>query len=86
MRYLAVRRSGAEPQVFSLGGNTIIFFKDDPSYGSDLVFREIVLTKLGKRGVIWQECSRDHAVELIETLREEMAPGSTEGYKSAPPE
>ena len=78
VQYFAVRRSGAEPQVFSLGGNAIIFFKDDPSYGSDLVFREIVLTKLPKRGVIWQECSREQAVALIDTLREEMAPGSTD--------
>ena len=71
VQYIQLRGTVAS-QFVPLKGNTILFFKDDPTYGTQLVFQEIVLTKIKRRGLFWQECGRDHAVELFDTLLEEM--------------
>jgi HAMP domain-containing protein len=59
-------------RLFS-NANMILFFKDKTTYGTDLVFQELVLTKIAKRGLFWQEHDRDHAAALFDMLRREMA-------------
>jgi hypothetical protein len=64
-------------EVFPAKGNIILFFKDDPSYGTRLVFEEVVLNKVERPGLFWQECEREHADRLLVTLQEQMRGGET---------
>jgi hypothetical protein len=59
-------------RLIPMRGNIILFFKDDPAYGTELVFLEVVLSKVSKRGLFWQECERADAAQVFETLRKEL--------------
>lgn len=50
--------------------NVIMFFKDDCMYGTDLVYQEIVLTRVSKRGIFWQEHNHAYAGTLVAKLRD----------------
>jgi hypothetical protein len=47
----------------------MLFFKDNPFYTTDLVFQEVILTKLPRRGHLWQEHDPKHARQVLEALR-----------------
>lgn len=67
VRFVAI----SDPGLFT-PANVIMFFKDEPAYGTDLVFQEIVLTKISERGIFWQEHERDYAAKLVHRLRQEL--------------
>jgi len=52
-------------------GNIVLYFKEDPRY-TRLVFQEVVLNKVTRRGSYWQECTRDHANALCLALSERL--------------
>jgi len=52
--------------------NVIMFFKDKPVYGTQLVFQEIVFTKVSRRGIFWQEHDPQYARRLFEVLHREV--------------
>jgi hypothetical protein len=54
-------------------GNILLFFKDDPAYGTNLVFEEVILHKIDRRGLLWQECDRDHAAMVFDTFQAGLA-------------
>jgi hypothetical protein len=55
--------------------NTILFFKDDPAYGTDLVFEEVVFTQVSQRGVFWQEHDPQYAEMAYDLLRRQVGAG-----------
>ena len=52
--------------------NVIMFFKDKPVYGTQLVLQEIVFTKVSRRGIFWQEHDPQYARRLFEVLHREV--------------
>ena len=58
-------------QIFQRG-NTLIFFTEDPDWGSYSAFEEVVFTKISARGVFWQEHSPAIASELKTLLKHEL--------------
>jgi hypothetical protein len=63
---------GPGAALISTRGNVILFFKDDPAYGTNLIFEEVVLHKINRRGLLWQECDRDHATTVFDVFRAEL--------------
>ena len=61
-------------------GNMIIFFFDDPSWGTSRAFEEMVFTKVPERGVFWQECAPTVAQQIQSILQQEF-----EDWKSKNP-
>lgn len=55
-----------------LRGNTIIFFAEDPEWGTYNAFEEIVFTKISARGVFWQEHKPSVAAEIRAVLKQEL--------------
>lgn len=53
-------------------GNTIIFFSEDPEWGTYNAFEEVVFTKISARGVFWQEHTPSVAAEIRDALRGEL--------------
>jgi hypothetical protein len=53
-------------------GNTIIFFSEDPEWGTYNAFEEIVFTKVSARGIFWQEHTPAVAAEIHAALKEEL--------------
>jgi hypothetical protein len=64
---------GPGAALISTRKNVILFFKDDPAYGTNLIFEEVVLHKINQRGLLWQECDRDHAATVFDAFRAELA-------------
>lgn len=62
---------GVHGQIFQRG-NTIIFFAEDPEWGTYSAFEEVVFTKISGRGVFWQEHSPAIAAELRAILKQEL--------------
>jgi hypothetical protein len=52
--------------------NVILFFKDGPFYATDLVYQEVILTKVSRRGHFWQEHDPKEARKVLEVLRTEV--------------
>jgi len=52
--------------------NVILFFKGGPFYATDLVYQEVILTKVSRRGHFWQEHDPKHARKVLELLRTEV--------------
>jgi hypothetical protein len=52
--------------------NVILFFKEGPFYATDLVYQEVFLTKVPRRGHFWQEHDPKHARQVLERLRTEV--------------
>ena len=52
--------------------NVILFFKDNPFYATDLVYQELILTKVSRRGHFWQEHDPKHARQVLGVLRAEV--------------
>jgi hypothetical protein len=78
----------------STPGNVILFFKDNPFYTTDLVFQEVILTKVARRGLLWQEHDPKHARQVLGALRTEVQkqkkgnsvkPGDQSAKKEIPP-
>ena len=61
--------------IFPSIGNIILFFRDDPNYGTKFAFQEVVVNKSTRRGSFWQECTREHAAALSSTLLKHVNPG-----------
>jgi hypothetical protein len=53
-------------------GNTIIFFSEDPEWGTYNAFEEVVFTKVSARGIFWQEHTPAVAAEIRAVLKEEL--------------
>lgn len=73
VEFISVTTDSAAAALMPSHGNTILFFKDDPSYGTDLVFEEVVLHKVDRRGLFWQECRRDQSVAIFDAMTDELA-------------
>jgi len=67
-------KDGPTSHLILSRGNIILFFKDEPAYGTRLIFQEVVLNKIANRGLFWQECDRDLAANIYDMLRDELAP------------
>jgi hypothetical protein len=52
--------------------NVILFFKDSHFYATDLVYQEVILTKVSRRGHFWQEHDPKHARQVLESMRAEV--------------
>ena len=50
----------------------ILFFKDGPFFTTDLMYQEVILTKVSRRGHFWQEHDPKHARKVLEVLRTEV--------------
>ena len=53
-------------------GNTVIFFSEDPEWGTYNAFEELVFTKISARGLFWQEHKPTIAAEIRAILMEEL--------------
>jgi hypothetical protein len=53
-------------------GNTIIFFSEDPAWGTYNAFEEIVFAKVSARGIFWQEHTPAVAAEIRAALWQEL--------------
>jgi hypothetical protein len=54
-------------------GNVIFYFEGDPLTAAMHALEEVVLTKIPRRGLLWQELTRPAAEELVRKLRLERA-------------
>jgi hypothetical protein len=54
-------------------GNTIIFFSEDPEWGTCSAFEEVVFTKVSARGIFWQEHTTEVAAEIRTVLKDALA-------------
>lgn len=61
-------------------GNLIIFFTQDPEWGSYNAFEEVVFTKISERGTFWQEHTPAVAAEIRALLKDEL-----ENWRAFPP-
>ena len=53
-------------------GNTIIFFSEDPEWGTYSAFEEVVFTKISARGIFWQEHTPSVSAEIRAVLKQEL--------------
>jgi hypothetical protein len=53
--------------------NSIVFFRGNPGETSPLAFEEVVLTKLARRGVYWQEYVPAETDKLVRRLGDALA-------------
>ncbi len=58
-------------------GNTILFFEDSADRGPRQVLQEVVLNKVGERGVLWQECGAEEGALVFNSLRALVTPEPT---------
>jgi hypothetical protein len=58
-------------QVFQRG-NIIIFFSEDPEWGTYNAFEEVVFTKVSERGIFWQKHTPAIAAEIRAILKHEL--------------
>jgi uncharacterized membrane protein len=53
-------------------GNIVIFYKQDPDWGTFIAFEEVVFTRISERGAFWQEHTPEVAAEIRANLKEEL--------------
>lgn len=53
-------------------GNIIIFFSENPEWGTCNAFEEVVFTRISERGIFWQEHKPEVAAEIRAVLKQEL--------------
>ena len=53
-------------------GNTVVFFFEDPEWGTCISFEEIVFTKISARGLFWQEHTTAVTAGIRTLLKQEL--------------
>jgi hypothetical protein len=70
LQIVPIPRSGMQDLFHD--GNTVMFFRGDPTARRGDAFRELRFTKVSERGLFWQECSPDDSEREYRFLLERV--------------